>query len=288
MVPRPEGDDEGGTRAMNGGQAVAEVLRREGVGVVFCIPSNPLIDSLAAVGIKPIVARERSGAWSTWPTPSPGSTTAARSGCAWSRGARCRARLRRDRTGLLRLGPTALPARRRRALAGSGCGPRSTRSKAYRPITKWASRFNTAASVPDQLRRAFSKMRSARPGPVVVEMPADVMGEELPGRGLLLRAAASAPQRRRRGPTSSAPSPPPRGAAAVAARRPGGPLGRGDRRARGVRGAPRHPGDDDLHGQERLPRAPPARPRRRRCRGEPGDPRARCPTPTSSSASARA
>ena len=43
---------------MNGGQAVAEVLKREGVEVVFCFPSNPLIDAVASVGIRPIVGRE--------------------------------------------------------------------------------------------------------------------------------------------------------------------------------------------------------------------------------------
>ena len=43
---------------MNGGEAVAEVLKREGVEVVFCFPSNPLIDAVAKVGIRPIVGRE--------------------------------------------------------------------------------------------------------------------------------------------------------------------------------------------------------------------------------------
>jgi acetolactate synthase-1/2/3 large subunit len=50
--------------------------------------------------------------------------------------------------------------------------------EAFRPIAKWTGRFGTAASVSDQLRRAFQKMRSGRPGPVVLEMPGDVMSEE--------------------------------------------------------------------------------------------------------------
>jgi thiamine pyrophosphate-dependent acetolactate synthase large subunit-like protein len=33
---------------MKGSQAVAEVLRREGVTMVFCFPSNKMIDTAAA------------------------------------------------------------------------------------------------------------------------------------------------------------------------------------------------------------------------------------------------
>jgi thiamine pyrophosphate-dependent acetolactate synthase large subunit-like protein len=50
--------------------------------------------------------------------------------------------------------------------------------EAFRPITKWAARFDTARTIPDQLRRAFQLMRSGRPGPVVLELPLDVAEEE--------------------------------------------------------------------------------------------------------------
>src|SRR5246127_3676476 len=43
---------------MKGSQAVAEVLRREGVDTVFCFPATKMIDTAAAVGIRPIVGRE--------------------------------------------------------------------------------------------------------------------------------------------------------------------------------------------------------------------------------------
>jgi acetolactate synthase-1/2/3 large subunit len=48
---------------------------------------------------------------------------------------------------------------------------------AFRPITKWAARFETAPTVHHQLRRAFQLMRSGRPGPVVLELPLDVADE---------------------------------------------------------------------------------------------------------------
>jgi thiamine pyrophosphate-dependent acetolactate synthase large subunit-like protein len=43
---------------MKASQAVAEVLRREGVEQVFCFPANKMIDTAAEVGIRPIVGRQ--------------------------------------------------------------------------------------------------------------------------------------------------------------------------------------------------------------------------------------
>jgi len=43
---------------VNGSEAVAEILKREGVEEVYCFPFTPILDSLAASGIRPIVARQ--------------------------------------------------------------------------------------------------------------------------------------------------------------------------------------------------------------------------------------
>ena len=58
----------------------------------------------------------------------------------------------------------------------------------YRSVTKWADRITSAARVPDQMRRAFTLMRAGRPGPVLLETPADVMAEEVHRRGFSYRA----------------------------------------------------------------------------------------------------
>src|ERR1700689_4310784 len=43
-------------------EAIAEILRREGVSVANCYPSTPLIETFAAVGIRPVLCRqERAG-----------------------------------------------------------------------------------------------------------------------------------------------------------------------------------------------------------------------------------
>ena len=43
-------------------QAIAEILKREGVKQIFAYPLNPLIESAAEAGIRPIIVRqERTG-----------------------------------------------------------------------------------------------------------------------------------------------------------------------------------------------------------------------------------
>lgn len=162
---------------MNGGQAVAEVLKREGVEVVFCFPSNPLIDAVASVGIRPIVGREERSVINMADAFSRTNNGRSIGVCMVQGGPGAEhafggiAQAFADSVPLLFL-PGGTPRGR------LGLRTSFDAVEAFRPITKWASRFSTAASVPDQLRRAFSKMRSGRPGPVVLEMPADVMGEE--------------------------------------------------------------------------------------------------------------
>ncbi|MFQ6095831.1 MAG: thiamine pyrophosphate-requiring protein, partial [Candidatus Bathyarchaeia archaeon] len=45
-------------------------------------------------------------------------------------------------------------------------------------VTKWVERINFADRVPELMRRAYTYLRSGRPSPVVLELPADVAYEE--------------------------------------------------------------------------------------------------------------
>ena len=47
---------------MQGKTAIANILKQEGVEIAFCFPNNPLIDAIAAAGIRPIIARMERGA----------------------------------------------------------------------------------------------------------------------------------------------------------------------------------------------------------------------------------
>ena len=162
---------------MKGSQAVAEVLRREGVDAVFCFPANKMIDTAAAVGIRPIVGRqERSvinmaDAYSRTSNGNRIGIAMVQHGPGAEHAFGGIAQAYADSVPLL-----LLPNGNTRAEFGL----RTTFDavEAYRPITKWAARFSTAQTVHEQMRRAFQLMRSGRPGPVVLELPLDVAEEE--------------------------------------------------------------------------------------------------------------
>ncbi len=50
----------------------------------------------------------------------------------------------------------------------------------YQHITKWAEQVIQANAVPDAMRRAFTQVRNGRPRPVLVELPYDLLNEEVP------------------------------------------------------------------------------------------------------------
>ena len=47
-------------------------------------------------------------------------------------------------------------------------------------VTKWAEPVSMGKFLPDVMRRAFSQLRNGRGGPVLVEVPLDVFGEDVP------------------------------------------------------------------------------------------------------------
>ena len=61
-----------------------------------------------------------------------------------------------------------------------GVHPNFYPTRSYETITKWSDEFNMVERIPSMMRRAFTKLRSGRPGPVLLEIPADVATAELP------------------------------------------------------------------------------------------------------------
>src|SRR5262252_3376713 len=61
-----------------------------------------------------------------------------------------------------------------------GVGPSATRhthydiGEAFKSVTKWVGEIGRAELVPDYLRRAFTHLRSGRPGPVLLLIPRDL------------------------------------------------------------------------------------------------------------------
>ena len=163
---------------MNGVTAIANVLKMEGVDFIACIPSNPLIEAAAIAGIRPIVFRQE---------------------CTGVHMADGFSRIHNGkRLGifLMQSGPGAenafggvaqayadsvpillLPAAASRDRLG--IPPTFSPSRSYETITKWSAQIPAANQVTEVMRRAFTKLRSGRPGPVLLEIPSDVGAEEL-------------------------------------------------------------------------------------------------------------
>src|SRR6516162_6083337 len=163
---------------MRGSTAIARILKLEGVEQVFCFPYTPILDALAEEGIRPIVARQERVAENMADGYSRASngrklgvvTVQASAGAENAFAGIAHAST--DSSPLL-----VLPGHPGRAFAG--VPPTFDAVKHYAAATRWADVLPSANRIPDRIRRAFTLLRSGRPGPVLLEVPADVANEEM-------------------------------------------------------------------------------------------------------------
>jgi len=163
---------------MKGNAAIARILKREGVEYLFCFPSNPLIEACAVEGIRPILARTERTVLSL-----ADGYTRVHNGrkigvCAVQRASGSEntfggvAQVFSDATPVLIL-PGGNPRKRQYV-------PYSFDARDhYRNTTKWVDSISHAERIPEMMRRAFSLLRNGQRGPVMLEIPADVGGEEI-------------------------------------------------------------------------------------------------------------
>lgn len=161
---------------MDGKKAIAKILKTEGIEFVTCFPYNPILDALAAEGIRPIMARTERVAVGI----ADGFTRASFG--------------RRNGVCLVQVGPGSENqfAGVAQAFADSvpvlllPCGydrqllrrPQFIALNNYRSITKWLDMAYFADQIPTLMRRAFVSLRTGRPGPVMLEIPTDVTSEQ--------------------------------------------------------------------------------------------------------------
>ena len=163
---------------MNGVTAIANILKMEGVDFVACMPTNPLIEALAIAGIRPIVCRqERTGVHMAdgFARITNGKKTGiflAQNGPGAENAFSGVAQAYADSVPILLL-PAGVARDRQ------GVHPNFNPTRSYETVTKWAATVNSADRIPELMRRAFTKLRGGRPGPVLLEIPSDVATEEL-------------------------------------------------------------------------------------------------------------
>ncbi len=160
------------------GDAIAEILKREGIEILCGYPVNHLIEYAAAADIRPVMCRqERIGVHMA--------DAISRVTSGKTIGAFC-----------MQHGPGAenamggvaqcygesvpvliLPMGYARRIAH--IDPNFNSTSAMKPYVKSSEPINIAAEVCNIFRRAFTKLRNGRGGPVVVEIPADMWNEEV-------------------------------------------------------------------------------------------------------------
>jgi acetolactate synthase I/II/III large subunit len=159
--------------------AIAEILKREGVDVIFGYPRNQVLEAAAVADIRTIIVRQE------------------RTGLHMADALSRLTRGKRMGVFCMQHGPGAenayggvaqaysesvpvlvLPQGYARRLAHIPDNYNSTLSMA--DVAKHTEPLNLAAETSNVFRRAFTQLRNGRLRPVVVEMPWDVLPEELP------------------------------------------------------------------------------------------------------------
>ena len=158
--------------------AIAEILKREGVKYLSCFPTTPVIEAAAAAGIRPIVCRqERVGVgiadgYSRVTDGEKLGVFAMQYGPGAENAYSGVATAYSDSTPLLLL-PLGHPRERQ------GIFPHYSSVSNYAGVTKYIEQINTPDRTTDIMRRAFGAIRQGRPGPAMVEIPADIALEEV-------------------------------------------------------------------------------------------------------------
>ena len=153
--------------------AISAILKREGVEFLSTYPTTPLIDAAAAIGIRPILCRQE------------------RVGVGIADGFTRITNGKRIGVFAMQYGPGAenafpgvataysdsvpilvLPLGHQRDRAQ--VFPLFSSARTYDSVTKWVETLNQPEQVAEVMRRAFSLLKMGRPGPVMVEIPADV------------------------------------------------------------------------------------------------------------------
>ncbi|HKQ29066.1 MAG TPA: thiamine pyrophosphate-requiring protein [Burkholderiales bacterium] len=162
---------------MNVAEAIARILKQEGSDILVCYPRQLLIDACTALGIRPVICRqERVGAGIADGISR--STNGRRLGIFAMQGG---PGLENAFPGIAQVYADNVPVL---LLPAGPLGRRNTPPHFYAlehfgKVTKWAAEIDKPARVSELMRRAFHHLRSGRPGPVLLEIPNDVVESDI-------------------------------------------------------------------------------------------------------------
>ena len=158
--------------------AIAEILKRENIKFIIGYPVNPIIEAAAEADIRTIIVRqERVGlhmadAVSRLSSGDDIGVFVMQHGPGAENAFGGVAQAYSESVPIL-----VMPAGYQRRLANYFPNFNSTLNMQH--ITKWAEPITMGRTLPEVMRRAFSQLRNGRGGPVMIEVPLDVFGEEI-------------------------------------------------------------------------------------------------------------
>jgi len=168
---------------LNSIEAVARILKLEGVEWVSCFPSNNLIEAIAQEGIRLTMFRQERGAIMAADGYSRSShrkkfgVNVTQGGPGAENGMGGIAQAYADNIPILLI-PGGPP------LASWSVKPNFSPSRVYAPISKQTEAIFSSGQVGNVMRRAFHALRNGTGGPVTVETPADIAAAEVPSEVL--------------------------------------------------------------------------------------------------------
>ena len=163
--------------------AIARILKIEGAEFLSAYPTTPLIEAAARADIRPVLCRQERvgvGIADGYARASNGRKLAAfcmQYGPGAENAFPGVATAFSDSTPML-----VLPLGHQRDRAQ--VFPMFSSARTFASVTKSVETIALASQVPDVMRRAISLMRMGRPGPVMVEIPADVAVEDVADAGI--------------------------------------------------------------------------------------------------------
>ncbi len=165
---------------MNVAEAIAEILKREGVDFIVGYPVNPIIEQAARRDIRTIIVRqERTGlhmadAFARLNSGDRFGVFVMQHGPGTENAFGGVAQAYSESVPLL-----VIPAGYPRRIAE--VDPNFSSALNFKHVAKISERVLVADSIGEVMRRGIAQLRNGRPRPVVIEVPVDVFREELPG-----------------------------------------------------------------------------------------------------------
>lgn len=163
-------------RVMSGAQIVAAILKLEGMKHLIGFPSSELFDASAELDIPPIIARTPRVAvnlaegYARVATGRELTVVTVQYGPGAESAFGAIAQAFNDRAPILFL-PTGYPR------GSEAVSPNFEARRNFRNVTKWCEAATRIEDLPQLLRRAISRLRNGPPGPVLLELPVDLLKE---------------------------------------------------------------------------------------------------------------